>query len=172
MKTKLVALLFAFMAATQILSAQTEDGGYKSWKNGLGFSAGYSTGWGMSYRHYFNKFGMQATLGPYVTKDDANVSVGLSFLYDLVKTEKTTFFLYQGNNFMYQKYREYNYDPYTYMETRGKIVKDYNLVHGLGIGYEIVVFERIGLSFMGGYAAGDFFESINFTGEIAALYRF
>lgn len=174
MKTKLFALLLAFLSIVQYVSAQTEnEDNYKHWKDGLGFAVGFSTGWGLSYRHLFNKFGIQTTLGPYVTNDNATVSGGITFIYNLVKTDKTSFYLYQGNNLLYTKSTENVYDPITNTySNEKKTSSDTELINGLGIGIEIVTFDRVGLNFMGGYAGYNSFQNVSFTGELAAFYRF
>lgn len=134
-------------------------------KHALGGAAGFTTGYGLSYRYDFGKYMLQAAFAPYVTEPKTRISAGLTFMFRLVNDKKTSLFLYQANHYMYYKYDDFNY--YGPSET---IIDEY-VNNGIGIGYEIR-WDRVSLNFMTGYAAYRNFSEFNMTGELAIFYRF
>ncbi|MEA1873793.1 MAG: hypothetical protein U9N51_05115 [Bacteroidota bacterium] len=135
-------------------SGQTEQQEIHSLgKHGIGIAAGFTTGFGLSYRHYFDKFRVQLTFGPAITLDDFYASVGLGLMYELGNSEKTSFYLYQGSHLLYDSYETYAF-------------------FGVGIGLEFVVFKQLSYNIMLGYAAWENFERFLPTGEMGFYYRF
>lgn len=131
------------------------------YRNSLGFGAGFSTGFGMSYRHYLNNdIGFQLNFLNSITERNIDASVGVSILFRLVETEKLHFFAYQGNHFIYSKYK-YDFNPYGTS----------NWINGLGVGVEIYIRERIGFNIMWGYAYHQPLEGFTMTGETGIYYR-
>jgi hypothetical protein len=132
-------------------------------KHSLGFGAGYSTGYGISYRYFGEKFGAQINFGPNKNGKELEVSTGLTFLYRILDLKDFTFYVYQGNNFYIKK--EIN------KETK-KIVEENYFNNGLGIAGEWVFNSHIGLNLMGGYSSRENFKKIGFTGEVAVYFKF
>ncbi len=178
MRRRFVLIVLSLISVLSVVSAQeqNEEYSYKKSKHAVGFGAGYSTGIGITYRHSFNKFGVQLAGFPYVSDNHTSYNLGLTFLYNFIQTDKSIFFLYQGNRFYYD-----DSDDVYFIGNATEIIY-YNsqsiereLVNSLGLGYEFLVYDRIGLSFMGGYAfsAKDYdSNSLSFTGEFSALYHF
>jgi hypothetical protein len=134
-------------------------------KHALGGAAGFTTGYGLSYRYDFGKYMLQATFAPYKADRKTRISAGLAFMFRLVDDKKTSLFLYQANHYMYYKYRTYSYNGPS--ETK---LEEY-VNSGIGIGYEIR-WDRVSVNFMTGYAAYRNFSNFNMTGEFAIFYRF
>jgi hypothetical protein len=162
MKMKILAL-FLCMVSLQVTLLGQEKGDTLSktkFSNFLGVAAGFTTGYGLSYRYWPKKFGIQVTFAPYENKYEAHYSLGVAFLFKVIETDKTNFFLYQGNHLLFNtdKYYERNHD-----------VNSYN---GIGIGIEFIILKRISFNLMGGYAGLENFTNIGFTGETGLYFRF
>lgn len=159
-----------------------QDQTREPFKFNLGVGAGFTTGYGLSFRYMPSDFGAQVNFGPYTDGNSTTISSGLTFLFNLVETQKSTLYLYQANHFYYDEHAEYYYigpgqhDPnnppaqpvepseYTFVE------QYFN--NGLGFGLEVIIVERISLNFMAGYAAYRNFSQLNMTGETALYYKF
>ncbi len=170
MKNKLPALFFAFGIALISLSLNaqenTENSQRINYKHGLGMAAGATTGWGLSYRYCPSRFSVQATFSPYKNEYSTSVSAGIAFLYNLVETKSTSFFLYEGNHFRYNHTAP---DPNNSFITEGNNSQWNN---GIGIGIEFLMFKRVSFNLMAGYASYDMFRMINVTGETGLYYKF
>lgn len=142
----------------------------KHYKHSLGFAAGTSTGYGLSYRFTPNRFGVQATFMPLMNERETRLSIGLTFLYTLVEAEKCSLFLYQGNHLLHRQYEAYAYGwPWPPEELT---VRDTQMTHGLGVGMEFILAQRVGLNLMGGYALYDHLKTLDFTGEVGLYFKF
>lgn len=161
--------------ASCIVNAQDKAENVCNYSNGLGMGAGFTTGYGIQYRHFFpNKFGVQGSFAPYKDDNETIISLGLTLMYRLAETERTNFFLYQGTHYYYDKRKEFNYYysgySYDYNSFSNKIDNYFNV--GAGIGIEISIFKRIGLNLMCGYAGYENFNTISMTGEIGTYFYF
>lgn len=118
-------------------------------KHSLGFSAGVSTGIGLSYRYFPNKFGVQITALPLLSSTDIFSSTGISLLVSAYRSPKVNVYGYLGNHFLYTKevYQDSYYNEY---DEIADINKFYNI--GLGGGVEFMAGKRIGFNFAAGYA--------------------
>jgi hypothetical protein len=145
----------------------------KPFKHGLGVAAGFSTGYGLSYRLFPNKFGIQLAFAPYMDDYESYYSFGFTFLYKIIETEFTNLFVYQGNHFYYSKYKSfdytYMYPNYTFNQVE---IVNKNWNNGIGLGIEFTILKRVSLNLMGGYAAYKNFKNIGFTGETALFFKF
>jgi hypothetical protein len=170
MKTKRIIILLGILLITATgFSQQVNNNSYrdtityKAYKNGFGFNAGFTTGVGFSYRHIFNKFGTQVTIGPYYANygDDILLSCGLTLLYRLSKLNRTTCYLYLGNHYYYDHSHNFGY---SYTNT--------GLNTGIGLCIDARVREHFTINCMFGYAQYHSFESLMFTGEVGFFYVF
>ncbi len=130
----------------------------------IGMAAGFLSGYGFSYRHWFpSKNGYQLTLIPAgkVTENEGyfNSSLGLIGLRSLHESENTNFFGYYGAhyNFVYRNENRNYYGGSIYSEAYDYTQTTHSLYSGLGVGFEIH-FWSLNYSLMAGYAA-------NFTRE-------
>jgi hypothetical protein len=155
----LISLSFADLSAQETAKFRHSIGG------GLGFTTGY----GLSYRTLFNDFGVQVNFAPYKENEEITLSTGLSFIYQLFKSEKLVLFIYQGNHYNYKKYWHVDYGGYNEINTL-KTKTHYNT--GIGLGLDYIIHDRICMSFMGGQAFYDRFEQLGFTAEFGIYYRF
>lgn len=159
----LLALLVLFSIAGSV-SAQ-KDTTKKNFDHSLGAAAGFTTGYGLSYRFWPSTVGAQLAFAPISNYDRTEISAGLTFLFKLVKTDKANLFLYQGNHMYYYK-NKYNY--YWNGENSGQTTFN----NGIGLGIEFIIVKRVSFNLMGGYAAYDNFDRIGFTGETGLFFKF
>ncbi|MBA3900013.1 MAG: hypothetical protein H0X62_07355 [Bacteroidetes bacterium] len=175
-----LTILAAFVAlnlqSTKTWAQETEPE-KESYKHGLGIGAGFTTGYGLSYRFFPGKLGFQLNLAPYKTAETARYSAGLTFIYPIIPGNITTLYIYQGNHFLYSSERIYFEDNTRTIEsweptefTGQRVDQFFN--HGIGFGMEIVFAKRMGLNLMAGYAAYDNFKMLNVTGETALYFKF
>jgi hypothetical protein len=162
MKMKTLALVICMLSLQAGLLGQEKGDTLTKAKfnNSLGVAAGFTTGYGLSYRYWPKKLGIQVTFAPYSDKYEAHTSFGVAFLIKLIETNKTNFFLYEGNHLLF------NTDKYI---ERSHNISSYN---GVGIGIEFIILKRISFNLMGGYAGMDNFERIGFTGETGLYFKF
>ncbi len=164
----IVGLLFSFTGLNaQLDQAQNES----KFKHSLGAGAGFTTGYGLSYRYMPKKFGAQVNFAPYKTSSYERYSLGVTLLYNLIETRAADLYVYQGNHF-------YSYSQDIYILEPGGVNgitvrdKDSYFNNGLGLGIEFIIAKRIGLNLMGGYAYYRNFTEINFTGEAGLYFKF
>jgi len=70
---------------------------------GLGFSAGPTSGVGISFRNHFpSKLSLQLVTGIIKNKDDVYFSLGGEIQYDLVRGQTTRFYFFPGISYFYQ----------------------------------------------------------------------
>ena len=96
---KHILTLFLLVTLSQI-QAQTflDSTEVKINNNELGAHAGFTTGLGLSYRHWFNKVGLQFTTIPVKTDEAFFLSLGFTGMYSLKKTNTVRTYLYVGNH--------------------------------------------------------------------------
>lgn len=169
-KNIFVALLFTSAFSSSF--AQTTDFPLEEYKYGIGGGAGFTTGYGLSFRYLPKKFGAQLNFAPYKAEDTERYSLGLTFIYKIIESKITNLYLYQGNHYYYNSYLAYTYNPNVPYSEELKKVKESYLNNGVGFGIEIIIAKRIGLNLMAGYAFYDNFRKLNVTGEAALYYKF
>jgi hypothetical protein len=157
-------VLLLFFECNAIPQSIPDSLSKSKYKHYIGAAAGISTGYGMSYRYWPTRFGLQSTIGLFGTFTSnyevlkSRYSLGMAFLYKVVDTQSLNLFLYQGNH--------YNYYRYTYyIDYREKIW--YN---GIGIGIEHCL-DRLSLNLMGGFAAHESFKGFGLTAEVGLYYK-
>lgn len=121
--------------------------------NEFGAHVGATTGIGLSFRHWFNRTGMQFTFVPYKSSYVEFYSVGLSGLYSLNRSEYVHVFGYLGSHLLATN-------------------RDLNVHIGAGPGFafgKIVTFNlQIGY---GVYFSEEDYQILP-SGEIGLYYRF
>jgi hypothetical protein len=171
MMKKIALLISALFISAPLVFAQSNntqqiDSENLEYHHALGVAAGYTTGCGLSYRYYNNRFFVQATFAPYLTEDRGFISAGVAFMYRVSDNEMANLFLYQANHYLYTKNSDYNY----YYGT-SDVNEHHQVNNGLGFGLEFAV-EQVVLSIMTGFAAYDNFTQMGLTGEIGIYYKF
>lgn len=137
----------------------------------IGMAAGFVTGYGLSYRHWFpGKNGFQLTLGPYGSasewENDLSTSLGLVGLRAFFLARYTNLFGYYGVHWRYS--RTETKKPKPSVEAQSDIIA------GLGPGIDIH-FWHLSLNLMFGLAAYTMIDrsfQLNVTGEGALYYGF
>lgn len=158
-----LAAAFIILSVNPLIAGQNsdnqEDLSVNTYQHAFGFGAGVTTGYGLSYRYFENRFGIQANFAPFYTESRSHMSTGLSILFRLENTEHVNFYLYQGNHLL-TEYRQFTRE-YTY-----------RWFNGLGVCIEIIMRERASLNIMSGFAGRDNFDEIGVTGELALYFLF
>lgn len=164
----LMLLFLGLLFINPSLKAQeeTDYNGRIYYKHGLGVAAGATTGYGLSYRYCPSRWSYQLAFAPHKSEYSSSLSLGFTFLYNLVETSRTSFFLYQGNHFLYNHYEQ----DYSYYPAQESTDKDWN--NGIGMGIEFIMYKRVSFSIMAGYASYRNFKEINVTGETGLFYKF
>ncbi len=135
----------------------------------LGFGAGFTTGYGLSFRYTHQKCAAQINFAPYKSDYEDKVSLGITFLYNIYQSRGLNFFIYQGNHYLYEHIKNPYRFPFPMYDLQQTFHKFYN---GLGIGFEFIFGERFSWNIMAGYASHENFETIAVTGETAVYFRF
>lgn len=130
-----------------------------SFNHSFGFGAGITTGYGLSYRFLKNRFGIQTNFAPYFSKNEYHLSTGLSFLYLLENTQRLNLYLYQGNHLLWESWSNWSHSFYS-------------MYNGLGVGIEIIIYDRASFNIMGGIAGIDSFNEISITAELGLYFLF
>jgi len=121
--------------------------------HGIGFAAGFSTGYGLTYRYMPHKLGIQTTIGSM----EEDFSFGVTPIYVIQRHRMANLLLYNGNSFL----------------SRDKHSKDILIVNSFGFGFEINSDTPFSISLMGGIAS--FYEPndwrASYTIDVAVFYR-
>lgn len=126
--------------------------------HGLGFAAGTTSGYGLSYRIFFNRLGIFLTYAPYQNEEESTYVLGYGFLLNLVEGEKAIFFLYQSNVLIKQGGTADNAGTYSN--------------HGLGLGIELIIAKAVGFNLMGGFGIYEQSAIIPVTIDVGLYYKF
>jgi hypothetical protein len=171
-KSSLLIVVITFLMTSSMYSQEKiEKPIAEKYNHGVGFGAGISTGYGLSYRYFGKKLGAQVNFSPYKDRNNANVSSGVTFLYRLGTLDEFSFYVYQGNHLYYNKETLTNYDEISGKEISvDKIENFFN--NGIGMGVEHITSERISLNGMIGYAGQENFEIISISVEVAVYFKF
>ena len=164
MKTKLLILIILFSCSVY---AQDSISPKPCIKHYVGAGAGFTTGYGLSYRLIYHKLGAQLNFGPQATRGGSStISNGLTLLFKITELEETNLFLYWGNHAFYR--REVRFD---YWNGSNYYTKSLNWNSGMGLDIELNKNKRFVFNLMFGFAGYNTFETLNLTGEIAAHFR-
>jgi hypothetical protein len=167
MKTCILTTVIFLTFLSASLFSQTNNESINKDKFSIRAGIGYSTGYGISFRFTPSKFGIQANFYPMYDNNTTRISAGVTFIYNFIETEKTCFYLYQGNHFNYFNSSTVNY---YYQQQNVNEYKRFN--NGVGVGIQFIILKRVGLDIMGGYAFYDNFTRLNLTGEAGLYYKF
>lgn len=130
--------------------------------HGMGFAAGYVSGYGLSYRYWPGDWGIQITLSPVISSQSSLVSAGVNILKTMYEGRFTRLYLYGGVSAFY---------------TRSDYLNDLSIHAGIGNGVEITLFNNIGINIQGGARyfinqnAGSYY-GVNLSAEGGVFYRF
>ena len=112
----------------------------KKRKHYLGMHAESTAGYGVSYRYWPDKLGLQVTLFPYISSDNSFLSLGISGLIKVHELKKLDVFLYLDNHFRYSQDKNYyDYDQY-------EMDNNFNWSIGFGGGLNIRIAKILALS--------------------------
>lgn len=154
---KLFAIVVLLLCICPLTKSQNEKDSTLHYRgvHSFGFAAGVTTGVGLSYRYIPGKLGIQTTFAPlFINEHNTAISLGFSFLYNLAKTEKVNFYMYQGNHFLTD------------------VDSEFTMFNGLGIGIELIFWKNIGYDLMVGYGLFDTFKEVSITGETGFFFLF
>jgi len=126
---KITLILAALMLSVFTFAQEAENNEIVYNSNELGMHAGFTTGIGLSFRHWSGKYGVQVTAIPLKANDFQFVSAGLTGLYSLSNKKYTRFYLYLGNHLLINSSFYNSYTGANETKTR------YNV--GFGTGFEV-----------------------------------
>jgi hypothetical protein len=168
MKKLLCSLFLLIAVITAYCQENTEVIRYK---NAIGLGAGFTTGYGLSYKHAPNKYGFMINFGPYFNDygKESVISTGLTLIDKIRDAKYYNVYMYLANHYFYSRTADYTYYPPTTPQ-KYSINNSWNT--GFGLGLEVDARKRVVLNVMVGYAQYNTFEKLFFTGELALHYRF
>lgn len=147
----------------------------RDYKYAIGAAAGFTTGYGLSFRYMPSKLMFQLTFAPYHDSQTDRYSAGIAFLYIISRTKTVNLFLYQADHYYYnsqvssiQVYAPFSSTPTT---TQTRTTDNYFNI-GIGTGLEFIIRERFSFNIMLGYAAYNNFNILNLTGETGLYFKF
>ncbi len=152
MTTKRIFLSAVVLFFTLSLFGQNaENNTVKNRSNELGIHAGFTTGLGLSFRHWSEKFGVQITAIPIKSNDFKFISGGLTAMYSITNQKYHRFFLYLGNHVLI--YDDLiDFDDLFYNE----VTTEYKYNIGFGPGFEVG--RNVRFNIMVGYGAYNLLE--------------
>lgn len=156
-------------------------------KNEIGVHAGAVTGMGMSYRHWFGRYGFQITGIPIKTDNTEIYSASLTALYSFYENRYIRVFGYLGNHYFYDE--EYgNNQPWKEISPNISIGDDdnsdnhyydensyyYKESYSVGFGPGFAFGKTVRFNVMVGYAFYDILDLFEMypTAEFGVYYRF
>ena len=173
--TACIAMILASLGLSSVRADENKVGTYN-----IGLGAGFVTGYGLSYRQWFGKNGVQVTLAPYYSNDTTETNFTMSFgvvgLRMLKEARFVNLFAYYGAHFWYS-YDKQTEPIYTYPVVgtgQTTFTKTKRLFAGGGPGLDIH-FWKLSFNVMFGLAFTTEFDKstgINFTGETGLYYSF
>ena len=168
-KTIILTLLTVLIIQNSEVTGQEEISKEETvkFKNAIGLGAGFTTGYGLSYRYIPKEFGIQINFAPYKDDYTSLYSIGLTFLFNVIEAEKTSLYIYQANHYLYRKSRYIGY-----WDSQNSETKTGKFNNGLGIGIEFMLLKRISFNLMGGYGAYRDFNTLSLTGETGLYFKF
>ncbi len=172
-KIIIIAIIFILFGSSNIFAqSDTTSTKYKpnSYKHSFGIGAGFSSGYGFSYRYFPNQFGVQVNFAPYLSSNTTVMSIGSLGLISLDRTKNSDFYIYCGGHL-------FNIDSQNKSRTK--------VFYGIGPGIQLNLSEHVSWDFMVGYGgsqtvaykstySSDFPNDfrIGYTIETALYFRF
>jgi hypothetical protein len=179
MTIKLSVLIVSLLVSLGLSSAFADENKVGTYNIGLG--AGFVTGYGLSYRQWFGKNGVQVTLAPYYSNDTTETNFTTSFgvvgLRMLKEARFVNLFAYYGGQYWYSYDKQsalfYSYPDGPTIQT-ATITKTKRIFVGGGPGLDIH-FWKLSFNVMFGLAFTsdlDKTTGVQFTGETGLYYSF
>lgn len=167
MKKLLVLLFISQVSIFTIFSQSGEDNNLSHY---IGGAAGFSTGYGLSYRYWPGDYGTQIVFTPISNDYQTSINLGTAVLKNLHVTKYTRLFLYLAGNGTYKRSKRevYNEESKDWEETGFE--QDFTGTVGIGPGLELYLFRNIVIDVMFGFSLGT--GGLGFTAETALYYRF
>ena len=169
-----ILFIFASRLLSQDIQTIKQVEAPPKYKNYFGFGAGFTNGYGLTYKFLPGKFGFQITCLP-IFRDygkEASIDLGVTLLKNIVQNSNNSFFLYFSNCYIYTSNKSGYYSSYPNYNYVSTTIKTSKWNTGLGAGFEFDTRKRIVMDIMIGYAQYNNFQSLLPTGELAVFYRF
>jgi len=145
----MIAVLFSVIS---VFAQEAENNTVKLNTNYLGLHAGFTTGLGLSFRHWSNKYGVQVTAIPIKTDNIQFISAGLTGLYSIRNEKYYRHFLYLGNHLLLNQIE-------TYYDYNGNRREEQKTSYNAGFGYGFEVGKNVRFNLMVGYAGYNLLET-------------
>lgn len=152
----------------------------------FGIASGITTGYGLSYRYWPNKIGIQLTAFPVVSSNDKNLSLGLNSLMRLDSKEWYRLYAFVGGNFNWTENSDYDefedgvWGPWELLFNLNPPAEEQKkYTFGVGPGIEFTPGRHFGINLMTGfrYSYTDFniskdSRTLSLTIDFGVYYRF
>jgi len=178
---KVSILLLSFLVFSTVSFAQ--DTLQKRSPHYFGLHAGSTTAYGLSYRYWPSKFGVEVTALPtfhrvtLINKNIINskISTGLSILYTIKKSRIVDLYTYIGGFTLFEKTHKTDYSPETHQTEYIKQEQlDLNL--GIGLAVKFKFMEVLDFNLQLGYGMYKINQPNQFyslaSGEVGLYYNF
>jgi len=154
MNTKKISLIMiaVLFSVISVFSQEAENNTTKLSTNYLGLHAGFTTGLGLSFRHWSDKYGVQITAIPIKTDNVQFISASLTGLYSIRNEKYYRHFLYLGNHLLINQTE-------TYYDYNGNYKEEQKTSYNAGFGYGFEVGKKVRFNLMVGYAGYNLLET-------------
>ncbi len=159
MKAKLLLCFVLIAFCSTLANAQENDivTADKELHHYIGIGAGFTSGFGLSYRMSYGKFGAQLNFAPVSFSDNYSLySTGILARYRVSESNITNLYVYTASH-------------YLYIDDYGN-KKDY-FNNGIGFNFEFNSAKKIIFNWKFGIGAYDYFNRFSLTGEAGIHYR-
>ena len=168
---KTLLLILALMCSSSIIFSQENTNMKHNDDDEFGIHIGSTTGMGLSYRHWFNKFGVQVTGLPYKDNHEFFSSAAVTMMYSILKSEHIRVYGYLGNHYTHHKLTvETDWNGSTYLSSTTEITNKWHI--GFGPGFSLGT--TVAFNIMAGYGIYDITGNLLLlpAGEIGLYVRF
>ncbi|MDA3820096.1 MAG: hypothetical protein PF590_06540 [Candidatus Delongbacteria bacterium] len=145
--------------------------------HGVGGVWGNTTGKGLAYRHRVNDFSVQLAFMPIVRdmKYDFEITTGLTFMYKLSDAKYVDLFVYQANQHRYLTESSWNCSPGEICPSVvpwWPVEKKHYYEASIGFGFDFLLWNRLSLNLMLGYAAKENFTKYLIEPGAGLFFKF
>jgi len=143
-----------------ICQTKVDSSAAKLYRHNFGITRDYRSGYGVSYKYWPGRVGIQFNLDPVIITQDRLIGSGITLLYKFTEAGWINLFLYQGFHFQYSK------QNYFYQESQ-KIFYE-----AMGLGSELMLSKHLSLTITAGFIGFSEYERFLLTSQTGLFYRF
>ncbi|MDA3852223.1 MAG: hypothetical protein PF447_13285 [Spirochaetaceae bacterium] len=164
---KLLYLLCIFLLSSTLWSQQqSQEEALEIKGHNIGVMLGNSLGYGLTYRYWPDRLGVQLTFSPSIDYGNQGFIVGGSFFYTIQGGKITQLFFYTGGQYAFNYYQ----NDFWFYDESTETNFDYSI--GAGPGLEIRIINHIAMDFLFGYSYSPADMTVNFSFDTGIFYRY